>query len=230
MRLDWNTSESSSFGTGWLSGLLSAICGLVGLGAVLCFRFPEWLTVPEARALYPVPVVRALLHVVLISAFLLGVLSLVLRRNKALGMVAVSATLIAALLGGSQVPVDGELGSGPFLGLDWFVLSLILYSAVFVPLERWFARLPEQPLFRETWPTDFSYFFVSAILVQVTTLLTLRPAMLLFDWARVATVHAWMQASPGVVQFGLMVLVSCTIRASRWTGSPGRACTSSTSR
>ena len=99
-------------------------------------------------------------------------------------------------------------GSGPFLGLDWFVLSLILYSAVFVPLERWFARLPEQPLFRETWPTDFSYFFVSAILVQVTTLLTLRPAMLLFDWARVATVHAWVQASPGVVQFGLMVLVS----------------------
>ncbi len=30
-------------------------------------------------------------------------------------MVAVSATLIAALLCGSQVPVDGELGSGPFL-------------------------------------------------------------------------------------------------------------------
>lgn len=109
------------------------------------------------------------------------------------------------------------------------VLSLILYSAVFVPLERWFARLPEQTLFRETLRTDFSYFFVSAILVQVTTLLTLRPAMLLFDWARVTTVHAWVQASPGVVQFGLMVLVSCTIRPSRWIGSPGRGCTSSTS-
>ena len=89
--------------------------------------------------------------------------------------------------------------------------------------------MPEQPLFRETWRTDFSYFFVSAILVQVTTLLTLRPAMLLFDWARVTTVHAWVQASPGVVQFGLTVLVSCTIRPSRWIGSPGRGCTSSTS-
>ena len=208
MTLDWRTTEPTAWGSGWLSGLLGAICGLVGLGAVLCFRFPESLTVPEARALYPLPLVRALLHVVLVSGFLLGVLSLTLRRNKALGTVAVSATLLAALLGGSQVPVDGELRTGPFLGLDWFVLSLIIYSAVFIPIERLFARLPEQPLFRETWPTDFTYFFVSAILVQVTTLATLRPAMLLFDWARVPAVHAWMQASPGIVQFLLMVVVS----------------------
>ena len=34
--------------------------------------------------------------------------------------------------------------SGPFLGLDWFLLNLIAYSAVFIPLERLFARLPEQ--------------------------------------------------------------------------------------
>jgi len=208
MTLDWRTTEQTAWGSGWLSGLLGAIGGLVGLGAVLCFRFPEWLTVPEARALYPLPLVRVVLHGVLVSAFLLGVVSLTLRRNKALGMVAVSATLLAALFGGSQVPVDDELRTGPFLGLDWFVLSLILYSAVFIPLERLFARLPEQPVFRETWPTDFTYFFVSAILVQVTTLATLRPAMLLVDWARVPAVQAWIQASPGIVQFLLMVVVS----------------------
>jgi lathosterol oxidase len=208
MTLDWRTTEPTGWGSGWLSGLLGAISGLVGLGAVLCFRFPEWLTVPEARALYPLPLVRALLHVVLVSGFLLGVLSLTLRRNKALGTVAVSATLVAALLGGSQVPVDGELRTGPFLGLDWFVLTLIVYSVVFVPLERWFARLPEQPLFRDTWPTDFTYFFVSAILVQVTTLVTLRPAMLFFDWARVSAVQAWIEGAPWLVQFLLMVVVS----------------------
>ena len=114
-----------AWGTGWLSGLLGAILGLLGLGAVLCFRFPDLLTVPEARASYPVPLVRALLHVVLVSGFLLGVLSLTLRRNKALGTVAVSATLAAALLGGSQVPIDGDGRPGPFLGLDWFLLNLI---------------------------------------------------------------------------------------------------------
>jgi len=206
--LDWHTTEPTGWGSGWLSGLLGAILGLVGLGAVLCFRFPEWLTVPEARALYPVPLVRALLHVVLIAGFLLGGLSLALRRNKALGVVAIGATLAAALLGGSEVPVAGEVATGPFLGVDWFVLNLIIYSAVFVPLERGFARRPGQPLFRATWPTDFTYFFVSAVLVQLTTLLTLRPAMVLFDWARVPWVHAWVQGAPWVVQFGLMVVVS----------------------
>lgn len=208
MALDWHTTEPTGWGSGWLSGLLGAILGLVGLGAVLCFRFPEWLTVPEARALYPVPLVRALLHVVLIAGFLLGGLSLALRRNKALGVVAIGATLAAALLGGSEVPLADEVATGPFLGVDWFVLNLIIYSAVFVPLERGFARRPGQPLFRTTWPTDFTYFFVSAVLVQLTTLLTLRPAMVLFDWARVPSVHAWVQSAPWVIQFGLMVVVS----------------------
>jgi hypothetical protein len=165
--------------------------------------------VVEARALYPVPLVRVVLHAVLVSGFLLGVLSLTLRRNKALGTVAVTATLVTALLGGSQVPLDGDWQAGPFLGLDWFLLNLIVYSAVFVPLERWFARLPAQPLFRDTCPTDFAYFFVSAILVQVTTLLTLRPAMLLFDWARVPAVQAWIPTLPWIVQFLLMS--SCRI-------------------
>jgi sterol desaturase/sphingolipid hydroxylase (fatty acid hydroxylase superfamily) len=208
MAFHWRTTEPTGWGTGWLSGLLGAILGLLGLGAVLCFRFPDWLTVPEARALYPVPLVRVVLHAVLVSGFLLGVLSLTLRRNKALGIVAVAATLVAALLGGSQVPLDDELQAGPVLGLDWFLLNLIVYSAVFVPLERWFARLPAQPLFRDTWPTDFAYFFVSAILVQVTTLVTLRPAMLLFDWARLPTVQGWVQGLPWIAQFLLMVIVS----------------------
>ena len=42
--------EPRTFGSGWISGVLSAALGLIGLGAVLCFLFPELLTTPEARA------------------------------------------------------------------------------------------------------------------------------------------------------------------------------------
>ena len=107
------TIEPTRFGSGWISGVLSAALGLIGLGAVLCFLFPDILTTPEARALYPVPYVRALLHLVLVAAFVLGAISLSLRRNKALGTVGVAATLVAALLGGSRVEVEGELARGP---------------------------------------------------------------------------------------------------------------------
>ncbi len=177
------TIEPTRFGSGWISGVLSAALGLIGLGAVLCFLFPDILTTPEARALYPVPYVRALLHLVLVAAFVLGAISLSLRRNKALGTVGVAATLVAALLGGSRVELEGELDGGPFLGLDWFLLNLFVYSLLFIPLERLFARLPAQGVFRRGWRTDLAYFFVSSLFVQVLTILTLKPAMVLFDWA-----------------------------------------------
>jgi lathosterol oxidase len=199
-------SEPTTFGSGWISGVLAVALGGVGLAAVLCFHFPSLLTMPELRALYPVPHVRALLHLVLVSAFLLGVLSVCLRRRKVLGGLGIGLTLLAALLGGSRVPVEGELRDGPFLGLDWFLLNLIAYSAVFIPLERLFAHRPEQPLFRRGWRTDLVYFFLSALLVQVTTLLTMKPALVLFSWAAHPGVQEWVAALPFVVQF-LAILV-----------------------
>jgi sterol desaturase/sphingolipid hydroxylase (fatty acid hydroxylase superfamily) len=195
------TGSSRAFGTGWLSGVVSVVLGAIGLAAVFCFHFPSLLTVPELRSLYPVPFIRALLHLVLVWSFIAGVISVCLRRRKILGMTGIGLTLVAALLGGSRVALEGELTSGPFLGLDWFVLNLIAYSAVFVPLERLFARRPEQDLLRAGWRTDLAYFFLSALLVQVTTLLTMMPAMTLFSWAASARLQAVVSSWPFFVQF-----------------------------
>jgi sterol desaturase/sphingolipid hydroxylase (fatty acid hydroxylase superfamily) len=201
-------SEPARIGSGWLSGVLATALGAIGLGAVLCFHYPSLFTMPEIRALYPVPLVRAALHLVLVGAFLLGVLSVCLRRSKRLGVTGIALTLVAALLGGSRVPLDGELRDGPFLGLDWFLLNLIAYCVVFVPLEQLFARLPEQRVFRREWRTDLSYFFVSTLFVQVITLLTLRPAMVLFDWAANASLQATVRTLPFVVQFAAILLLT----------------------
>jgi lathosterol oxidase len=100
------------------------------------------------------------------------------------------------------------LTDGPFLGLDWFLLNLIVYSAVFIPLERLFARRREQPIFRHGWRTDLVYFFVSALLVQVTTLLTLRPAMALFARAANQGAQSAVASWPFVVQFAAILLLT----------------------
>ena len=205
-RFTLRTIEPRHFGTGWISGVLAAALGAIGFGAVVCFHYPSIFTVPELRALYPLAYMRALLHLVLVGAFVLGAISVTLRQNKALGVSGIGFALAAALLGGSQVPVDGELTQGPFLGLDWFLLSLMLYSATFVPLERLFALRPEQDVFRPAWRTDLIYFGMSALLLQLTTLLTMGPAMVFFDWAASAPVQAWVSSQPGVVQF-LEILV-----------------------
>ncbi|MBI3208471.1 MAG: sterol desaturase family protein [Candidatus Solibacter usitatus] len=206
--LSLRTTQPTHFGQGWISGVLSVLLGILGLGAVFCFHFPSVLTMPELRELYPVPWIRALLHIVLAGAFLLGAISVCLRYNKALGLTGMGLTLAAWLLGGSGVSVDGELRTGPFLGLDWLLLNVIGYSVVFVPLERLFPLRSQQSVFRRQWRVDLIYFAVSALIVQGTTLLTMKPAMIFFDWARNASVTQFAGSLPFAIQFILILVVS----------------------
>jgi sterol desaturase/sphingolipid hydroxylase (fatty acid hydroxylase superfamily) len=202
------TTESQSLGHGWISGVFAVALGILGLGAVLCFHYPEWLTMPELRGRYPLPYIRAILHVVLVAAFLLGTASVWLRQNKALGLTGITLVMIAALLGGSRVPIDRDVPSGGLFGLDWFLLNLILFSVVYIPLERLFAKHPEQPVFRKAWRTDLTYFFLSNLLVQITTILTLGPAMVFFDWARNPSVVSWVSSAPLPLQFVGAILIA----------------------
>ena len=202
-----STLEPTSFGTGFLSGIVSAILGIAAFGVVLSLRFPAYFGFDELRGLHALPWLRALIHVALVTAFLLGSLSAMLRVNKALALIGIGFTLAAALLGGSQA--SGDRGAtAPALGVDFMVLNLMLYSAVFVPLERLFALRPEQPVFRRQWLVDLTYFFVNSLLVEVLTILTLRPALVLFDWARVDAVTGTMGALPVVLQVPALLLVA----------------------
>ena len=203
--LSLHTTEPTGFGSGFTSGLLSAIFGIAAFGAVLCLRFPEYLTFADLRPYYAMAYVRALVHLTLVASFVLGTVSAFLRANKMLALVGIGFTLAAALLGGSRASADADLSGRAWLGVDFFVLNLLLYSAVFVPLERWFALRASQPVFRRQWLVDLTYFFVNSLLIEVLTILTLRPALILFDWAR----PGWtLGALPLIVQVPLLVLVA----------------------
>ena len=207
-RLALSTLEPTSFGTGFTSGIVSAILGIAAFGVVLSLRFPAYLGFDELRSLHAQPYLRAVIHVALVAAFLLGSLSAMLRVNKALALTGIGFTLAAALLGATQPSVDRGDATTPALGVDFAVLNLMLYSAVFVPLERLFALRPEQPVFRRQWPVDLTYFFVNSLLVEILTILTLRPALVLFDWIRVDAVTGTVGALPLVLQVPALLLVA----------------------
>src|SRR5215212_8249661 len=61
--LSLETTEPVRFGRGFISGLLSAILGIAGLGAVLCLHFPQYLTAAELRPFYSLRYLRAIIHV-----------------------------------------------------------------------------------------------------------------------------------------------------------------------
>jgi sterol desaturase/sphingolipid hydroxylase (fatty acid hydroxylase superfamily) len=173
------------FGTGWISGVLALALSVIGLGTVLCLLYPDLVTMPEARALYDVALIRLALHLVLIGAFVLGIVSIVLRQNKALGFVALACVLLATVLGGAHAQDRLRHHSDIYLGLDYFLLNLVFMGLMFVPIERLLGKR-EQPIFRAEWREDLLYFLVASLLVQALTYLSLAPALTILrhtDWA-----------------------------------------------
>jgi lathosterol oxidase len=172
-----------ALGRRWILGIVSLFLATLAAFAVLCLHFPATLTTPELRAVYPMGLVRALIAGGIVAAAVLGALAVALRRGRRLGALGLGVALGAQLAGGAWVEVATPVARSNHLGLDWLALDLLLLVAIFVPLERAFARLPGQPVFRRGWRTDLAYFFTSHLLVQLVALATVTPALVLFRWA-----------------------------------------------
>ena len=200
MTLGLGRGKGRRFGSGWISGTLSVTLGALGYGGVLCLLFPDLLTTPDARPLYPLGLIRALIYAFLVAGFGLGLLSALLRRRKTLGLTGIALTVAGTLLGGSSAEIGGPGTGTRSLGLDWFLLNFLVLTVVFVPLERIFPRRPEQEIFRAGWDTDLAHFAVSHLLVQLTVLLTMAPAAVLFGWAARRSLQAWVTAQPIALQ------------------------------
>jgi len=206
--LSLETSEPTSFGYGFISGLLAAIIGIAAFGIVLSLHFPQYLTHEKLRPLYSFAGLHRIVQAMLVASFLLGAASAFLRANKTLAVVGIGFTLAAAAIGGTPASVQGAAAGRSWLGLDFFVLNLLLYSAVFVPLERLFALRRHQPVFRRQWVVDLTYFFINSLLIEILTILTLRPAFILFGWARVGWVGESIGSLPLIVQVPALLLVA----------------------
>jgi sterol desaturase/sphingolipid hydroxylase (fatty acid hydroxylase superfamily) len=193
------------FGSGWISGVLALTLSLLALGAVLCLLYPAILTTEPTRGLYNVPLIRLAVLVVLSAAFLLGIVSIILRKQKVLGFSALVVVLVATALGGSAAQNQLQLHTDVYLGLDWFLLNLIFTGVIFIPIERFLGER-EQPIFRFEWREDLFYFLVSSLFVQVLAFLSMVPALTILhntQWG----FRAAIASQPFILQFlEIMVL------------------------
>jgi lathosterol oxidase len=201
------TDEPHRFGSGWISGTLGAVLGLTALAAAGSVCWPQLLTTPDLRPHLPPWLPTATLAAAVL-AFAFGALSLLLRRKKTLGTIAVgSAVLALPLLANAPTTANGDAASSPFgVGLDVFAVQLLVYSALFVPLERLWP-LRAQPTFRPEWWTDLAWFASSALLVQTTTFLVLAPGHTLVELLP-GSWRAHVAAAPLALQFVGVVVVS----------------------
>jgi lathosterol oxidase len=200
--------DPTGFGTGWWSGVLSAFFGLLAFGAVVCLHFPQVLSSPELRPYYRMDVIRLLIQGVIVGAILFGVVSAMLRRKKTLALTGMVFALGATLLGGASVPINDELREGPAIGLDWFLLDMLLMTLIFSPIEVLWPAYPKQSVFRVEWLTDIVYFLSTHLPIQLTSFLILLPATQLSAFLGIPGVIDAVGRLPWLVQFFLAVLVA----------------------
>src|SRR6476660_4412186 len=198
----------TGFGTGWWSGVLSAFFGVLAFGAVVCLHFPQLLSSPELRPHYSMAVIRMLIQAVIGAAILLGLLSASLRRKKVLGLTGMLFALAATLLGGASVPINETLRDGPAIGLDWFLLDMLLMTLIFSPIEVLWPAYPKQSIFRPEWLLDVVYFLSTHLPLRITSFLILLPATQLTSVLGNASLQAAVGSLPWLVQFFLAVLVA----------------------
>jgi sterol desaturase/sphingolipid hydroxylase (fatty acid hydroxylase superfamily) len=185
--------EARGFGTGWFSGFFALVMAIFGLCAVAALRWPSWAGMPEMDVLRDNSGFRVAVHLMLLSAYALALLSLLLRPRKALGLTALVIALAASILGGSAVQAEEAHNWGIFFGLDFFAVNMVAAGLMFAPIERIFPHRAEQRLFRPEWREDLFYYLVSSMLVQIITFLALAPS------SYVNANAGWLASTRGVV-------------------------------
>jgi lathosterol oxidase len=201
-------SQATHLGTGWVSGTSSVFFGVLSLGGVFTLLFPALLTLPEARAVYPVDIIRLLIQGTIAAALVLGAISAILRERKVLGLTGAALGLAAVLLGGASAPLPEEVASKVGIGFDWFLLDLLVMTVVFVPVERLWPLHPEQGTFRPEWTTDAFYFVATHLPAQLVTFAMLLPATLASKWLAIPVLMQTVGGLPFIVQFPLAIVVA----------------------
>src|SRR6185437_1188461 len=154
-------------GEGRISGYLSIAFGGLSVLGVLCFLFPDALTTPSLRAGYDIGWMRVLLGAGMVFSAAFGLLTFVLNRQKRLGAIGIALTILAMYMGGATVQVGPRYGTPGYLGLDWFILDLLMSAFVFIFLEKIVPLIREQAILRPDFWHDARYFIFNHLAISI---------------------------------------------------------------
>ncbi len=99
---------------------------------------------------------------------------------------------------------------GIFLGMDWFILDLLLSAVVFVFLEKVAPRIREQAVLRPDFWHDARYFIFNHLGIGIFLFVSVTLVPNAFSWTINEGVQAWFRGLPGAVQFAI-ILVSADL-------------------
>jgi sterol desaturase/sphingolipid hydroxylase (fatty acid hydroxylase superfamily) len=197
-------------GIGKRAGLTSGLIGVLCVLGEFCFLFPDLLVTKDALPKYieHIGLLRGILQASIFTAIAVGALGVAFLRPNHRALLGIALGVIALLMGGAQAaPLDLKAPRGASVGLDYFVLELLVLGLVFIPIEALFP-LRGQKVLRDGWQVDLKHFFVSHAGVQLLSFVALIPAQVLFAWAIQLDFQKAVASQPLALQvFEMIVLV-----------------------
>lgn len=190
-------------------GVLGTALGALCVLTELCFLFPDILVSKDLLPVYAanLGVFRTILEVLIVLTLVLGTFSAVVLRSKPFGLLSLVLGLLALAMGGWRVQ-SIDLGESPVaIGLDYFILELLLLGLVFIPMER-LSALRDEPVLRKGWQTDLTYFFVSHAGVQLFSYVSLIPVQFALGWTQQFSFRAAVAGQPLILQVLELLIVA----------------------
>lgn len=191
------------------AGLTSGLLGMLCVLAELCFLFPDLLVTKDALPVYKanIGLLRGVLEASILVTFVLGAVGVGLSRPNRRGLMGIVLGITALLMGGAGAEAVDVGGPRAFtVGLDYFVLELLVLGFIFVPIEAIFP-LRRQLLFRDGWQTDLKHFFVSHAGVQLLSFAALIPSYTVLTWAVQLDIQKVVSSQPVWLQFVELVFI-----------------------
>src|SRR5882724_12949456 len=195
-------------GEGRISGWISVSLGALSVLGVLCFHFPDYLTTPQLRQVYTVDEMRTLLYAGMVFSAAFGLVTFALNRHKLMGAIGITLTVLALWGGGASVQVGPRYAASGYVGLDWFILDLMLSAMIFIFLEKLFPHIREQAILRPDWWHDFRYFALNHLLIGIFAFAATMTAPTFFSWAVNHGIQAFVSSLPWTIQFVMAIVLA----------------------
>jgi lathosterol oxidase len=194
-------SNRLKIGEGKISGYVSIFLASLTFLAVFCFKYPRVFTSPEFREIYTGEQMKLLLIGTIIASFIFAIFSFILSHKKSYALIGMIIIIGTVFIGGLRVDPNQVVGESKwYLGLDWFLLDLLLMAIIFVPIEMVWPKNAEQNRFHEEWRTDLVYFAVSHLFIQFFSVIVASTVTKTFSGFGLSGLHTWIQSLPFAVQ------------------------------
>ena len=118
--------------SGWLSLLLAMLSAL----AMLAIAFPTYLTTPEFKLVYERLPIRYLLAGALLLSCGFGLFSIMKKYRTRAALYGLFLSGLCLLAGGAHIQQGTAQMTELYIGLDWFIFSLVMIAPIFVIMEK----------------------------------------------------------------------------------------------